>query len=415
MAKLRVKHVHDIVDGKSGGPPGYLGLLSRALTLDDLPDDISLQVVRYIPLNTRGRSTSIRSSPLSKMANDLLVVDKHQNDISTRLRAFFTSIRNYLDGISLADCERLFDCDLLFMHNVYGAGKLVELCPEEARNKLVLITHTPKYLIHEQACSFYPDIDEDTLYTNPYVEKLVDYELSIMKSVRMVVWPCVEAQEGYEEWYRQYRAGEAQSTFAETGVSTPNLTIDPAELRKIWTIDKSQRVALFMGRAHRHKGFDKFLDLADMYSKTGRKDWVFVFAGHKPETRRDLSSIRLVGFQPPDAYLAADIFLSLNRHSNFDIGLLQALRLGANIVVFASGGHKHLVKVCPAIHTIPDTDLKACWQHLEEVASEYAESRERQEQFIQIANERFSLRCFVRNHVAVSKEIAARFQKEIFK
>jgi glycosyltransferase involved in cell wall biosynthesis len=414
MAKLRVKHVHDTVDGKSGGPSGYLGLLSRALTLYDLPDDISLLVTRYVPLNTKGRSTSNRRSPLSRMANDLLVVEKNQNEFSASLGAFFASIRNYVDSISLADCERLFDCDLLFVHNVYGAGKLVELCPEEARNKLVLITHTPKYLIHEQACILYPDIDEDILYADPYVGRLVDYELSAMKSARMVVWPCVEAQEGYEEWYRQYHSDEVQSAFAETGVSTPNLTIDSAELRKRWGVDKSQRIALFMGRAHRHKGFDKFLDLADMFNKTGRKDWVFVFAGQKPETKRDLSSIRLVGFQPPDAYVAADIVLTFNRYSNFDIGLLQAMSLGANVVVSASGGHKHLIKVCPAIHTIPDTDLKACWKHLEEVASEYAESKERQKQFIQIANERFSLRCFVRNHVAVSKEIAAGFHGGIF-
>jgi glycosyltransferase involved in cell wall biosynthesis len=409
MAKLSVRHVHDSVDGKSGGPSGYLGFLSRALGLYDLPADVSLQVVGYTPMKTGAGLTSIRNSLPSIMTNNLFAIDEDQDDISATFRAWFTSVRSYLDGITLDDCRRLFDCDLLFVHNVFAAGKLVELCEEVAREKVVLMTHGPKYFAHEAACTVYPDTDEDTLYAAPYIRRLVDYELAVMKAVRMVVWPCIEAQEGYEEWYRQYQSGEVQSAFAETGVPTPDHTVNPAELRRRWEIDRSQRVALFMGRAHKHKGFERFLDLADMFKKTGRKSWIFVFAGHKPETKRDLSSIRTVGFQPSDAYLAADLVLIPNRYSYFDIGILEAMSLGANVVVSASGGHKHLIKACPAIHTIPNTDLKTCWQHLEGVAAEYAESKERQNQFVQIANERFSLRCFAQNHAVVSKTIITRF------
>lgn len=116
------------------------------------------------------------------------------------------------------------------------------------------------------------------------MQQIAQQELAVMKAVNATIWPCEEAQEGYSAWYKLYKAGSVKSLFLETGVPRPEIYVPPSILRKQWGVDSSQFIALFMGRPHPHKGFDKFVDLADYYASSGKSDWVFVFAGRKPNT-----------------------------------------------------------------------------------------------------------------------------------
>lgn len=125
-----------------------------------------------------------------------------------------------------------------------------------------------------------------------------------------------------------------------------------------------------------------------------------------PTLRRSLSAIRNVGYQSDNGsvYLAADLFLCPNRYAYFDIGVLEAMSLGAKIALSPSGGHQHLIRTCPLIPVISE-DKEEAWEHSMKQAAEYRNSSERSIQFKKIWEKDFSLRSLFTNHIVIVQNI----------
>jgi glycosyltransferase involved in cell wall biosynthesis len=220
-----------------------------------------------------------------------------------------------------------------------------------------------------------------------------------MQAARAVLWPCQEAQMGYPAWWELFKAGRVRNVYAETGTIKPVAKASPQAMRKSWGVTPDRRVALFIGRPHAHKGFDRFADWADLNKARGNARWTFVHCGSSVGANRDLSALKLAGYVTDNgaAYLAADLVLIPNRHSYFDLGALEAVSLGAKLALAPSGGHGYLVRTCPSIPAIPDGPAEASWQGLEQLAEEYATGEQRQQALLTAWQERFSLAPFYRN------------------
>ncbi len=324
---------------------------------------------------------------------------------------FEEGLRNWLsdyDGLGDEECRRLLDCDLLVVHSPFLAERLLALAPGRCERSVVLMTHAPAHIALEIGGVMMPDAEEASWRDEPCVRALIEREMRVMRAVRGVLWPVARAQEGYPGWYRLYREGKARSLFVQHAVPCPAPGTTREAMRVRWGVEPRQRVALFMGRPHPHKGFDRFLDWADVQRREGRTDWVFVHAGRDPgRTRRDLSSIRQVGFEADNgaAYLAADLVLNPNRYSYLDFAVMQCLALGAPLALSPTGGHRDVSELCPRIATIPEGAPHEVWPRLREAALSYQAESGWRELFRQTWERHFSPGRWVRDHLDLYRRL----------
>jgi len=309
--------------------------------------------------------------------------------------------------IGRAEASRMFATDLLVVHSTLLAERLIRMCPEQAASKLILMTHSPTFLVHEVAVAGNPGVPEAELRDEPFVRAMVARELEVMQSARAVLWPCAEAQMGYPDWWELFQAGRVRSIYAETGTSRPVPKASSQAMRESWGIAPERKVALFIGRPHAHKGFDRFADWADLNRKRGDSRWTFVHCGNSAGANRDLSAITLAGYVTDNgaAYLAADLILIPNRHSYFDLGALEAISLGGKLALSPSGGHGYLTRTCPSVPVIPDDGAESSWDALEKIAAEYAADERRSQALVAAWQERFSLAPFYRNIASIPDQL----------
>jgi glycosyltransferase involved in cell wall biosynthesis len=401
--------------GPGGGPAGYLLNLRAALALfgtDPGPPRVEIAEVpgewRTPPPVERLRAWVADSVPgIRRLRFEL------RGEFGIRFERAVRDWKIHYMGITRRRALELFACDLLFAHDVLLGERLTRLCPREARDRLVLMTHAPTFAAHQIAAELAPDDSEGAWREEPCVRRARDAELEVMEAVRAVAWPVPSASEGYPGWEGLVRAGHARPLLLRTGVPRPEPLDRPSAVRERWGISPGCRVALFMGRPHPHKGFDRFLDWATHCREQANPDWVFVFAGKPPRhTRRDLSPLRLVGYERDNAgaYLAADLVLIPNRYSYLDIGLLECLALGAPVAASPTGGHRDLIALCPSLPPIPEGCAEMSWPLLEALA-ESAGSAERRARHREAWGLHFSLESFVREHQAAVDAALAPLQR----
>ena len=404
---MKVRHLyHEIKPG--GGPGGYLHNLLEAQRLHGPDDDYELEVSDGAKLRSDARSNLLRL--VRRFRTDLLSQTprfgaRAEHRKNTRV------LIDYLDttyaGITRSDATRFFETDVLIVHSTLLASRLQRLCPEIAARKLVLMTHSPTFLAYELAVAMNPGVPEAELVQEPYVRSLVARELRIMQAARAVLWPCEESQIGYPDWWQLFRDGKTSNVYAETGTQRPSAKASREEMRSAWGVPNDRRVALFIGRAHPHKGFDRFVDWADWNRSRSNREWEFVHCGGASQVARDLSAISEAGYVSDNgaAYLAADLVLIPNTYSYFDLGLLEAISLGTRVAIAPTGGHGYLARRY-SVPTIPDGPAEEVWPTLEVLADEYAKDDSRSLALTNQWQEHFSLDPFYANLKSVPAQLA---------
>jgi len=123
------------------------------------------------------------------------------------------------------------------------------------------------------------------------------------------------------------------------------------KMRKLFGMEENATVLLTMGRAVEEKGFDILLEAIAKSSYLRNNEslyTVIVSKGCTPmkeelmELRRKLGLEKKVIFvdyvkEREDAFAMADIFVSPNRRSAFDLTVLEAMSLGIPVITTASG------------------------------------------------------------------------------
>ena len=408
-----VRHAYFWVK-RGGGAPGYLYYLQQAIERFGCAD----ARVEVRALKRQGRRSSLPRRVLRRLVRPLLgegayplrQVAGHADWVRGLLDLALLKWQDYLDTLTDRDSIReLLECDLVVAHEVCIAERIIQLFPQAA-DKVCLVFHGPTYIAREFVSGLFPYMPEEKLYRDAFIESLCRRELEVMRAIRAVIWPCPEAQEGFPEWCELVRAGKGRSAFAETGTDRLVPQAEPAELRRRWGVPASERAILYMGRPHPHKGWTWFLRLADWYRRQGLSGWQFLFAGQEPHWAFDLTPVRLLGFVRDNgaALLAADLVVVPNEYTFMDLGVLEAMSLGARLAVRATGGNKHLLRVCPALGHIPEGPPEVAWPALEAIASDFAASPDRSAALTKTWESRFSLEPFLRNHEQAALSIVER-------
>jgi glycosyltransferase involved in cell wall biosynthesis len=403
MAAL-VRHVHTRIT-PGGGPQGYLHNLQGAI--GDRKDwgDVRLEVTTLPPMGSIPGSGWVHRTVdfLAQIPGLRRLNYELQGEFALRFKHAVRGWRANYAAVDRGVCEQLLTCDLLVVHDTFLAERLVACSPRESRAKVALVTHAPVFYAHQIAGDILPDAREEEWRDEQVVRSLRRRELATMQSVRAVIWPFTEAQEGYGDWAVLVAAGDARNAFARTGVPRPATASARESTRSSWGVAESDRVALFMGRPHPDKGFGRFLEWAEA-ARRKNSGWTFVFAGQEPKhSRRDLSAIRCLGYQSDNggAYLAADLVVIPNRHAYLDIGLLECLALGVPVAATAVGGHRCVLRLLPPICTIADGEPGEVWSRLEQAAVEMARPESRQAR-VDLWMKLFSPGPFVEEHLAVA-------------
>lgn len=401
-----VRHVHTRIDGR-GGPNGYLWNLRAAVEQHGTPEDLAFEFLEIPPPPAAPRPPAHPTLARIRASIRYRAARLVRSPTEIRFEDDYAHFRTDYAWIDSSAAERFFACDLLCVHDVCLAERLLRLRPRESSRKLLLMTHSPAPNVEEYAEYAYPEID---LSSFPPAVRWNRRDARTMSRVRAVLWPSPGAAQGYPEWRSLEAAGEGRSLYVPTGVPLPSPSSPASAVRARWGVDGGSRVILFMGRPHAHKGYFRVLDWADDCRRRGDSRLVFVHAGQAPAswTARDTSAVRHVGYETDHAaaYLAADLVVFPNERAYLDIGLLECLALGGRLALSPVGGHADVAQLCPEIPLIPDGPPEAvvaflCWTSASfdqrpEVTGVYRALWERE----------FSLRPFVDAHAAAMSRLA---------
>jgi hypothetical protein len=406
-----VRHIVRKIE-PGGGPRGYVEQLRSATArFPEAREGIQFDF-REVPAQPAAAVAPGALAGLftrAKWAGYRRLVGAEQARFAASFQDAWEAERTLFDHLREAEVDDLLRCDLLFVHEVQIARRIAFFRPAEARERLVLLTHSPTFYAHQWVAYLRPEDNHAELAKIDYVRRAVQEELEMMLGVRAVAWPFPEAEEGYREWVKARAEGRGRVVYAPTGVRPPEPGQSVESLHAAWGITAEQKVALFMGRPHPDKGFGPFLEWARA-SAAGHDGWTFVFAG--PEARHfspDLSHVRAVGYVHDNAaaYLAASLVLIPNRFSYLDIGLLECLALGAPVATTATGGHRAVLRLVPEVIDIPQGPAPEAWSAMRQRAEDFA--RQNGSDALRRGwQQHFSPACFVRAHAHASRELLGR-------
>ena len=396
---MLIKHYyHEVKAG--GGPAGYLRnlqLASESRTDTRAHDNILVSDEVALGKGRRASLARIKRRLVSDVVPNVRVGLRPREAVAARFAITVDWLQANYSALSRSDVRRLFECDFAVAHSVILAERMMQLCPVQSSRKLLVMTHSPTFLSHELILTRFPDGEQSELLSMPFVRALTEREQHVMTGARGVIWPCPEAADGYAVLEPSFDLSETNPIYAMTGVAQPRLSTMPQAMRTAWGIEDGQRILLFLGRGHPHKGFGRFVDWADLCSRRGLSEFVFVHGGDAGPTGRDLSSVRRVGFVRDNAaaYLAADLVLIPNLQSYMDIGLLETLSLGTRVAVSPTGGHARLLARHPEIPSIPSGTAEETWPFLRAILDQ----QPRPDRFHDIWRTEYSLHQLIANHL----------------
>lgn len=406
--RLLVRHVHSRIDGR-GGPNGYLWNLRAAVERQGMPEDVRFEFLE-IPAPPPAAPRPPARPFLARMRASLRYRTARlvKSPTEIRFEDDYAHFRADYARIDRAAAERLFACDLLCVHDVCLAERLLRLHPQASSRKLLLMTHSPAPNVEEYAAHAYPDVE---LSSFPPALHWNRRDARTMSRVRAVLWPSPGASQGYPEWRDLEAAGTGRSLYVPTGVPLPAPGTAAPAMRARWGVGDGVQAILLMGRPHAHKGYFRVLDWADHDRRRGDSRLVFVHAGQAPPpwTARDVSALRHVGYESDHAaaYLAADLVVFPNERAYMDIGLLECLALGGRLALSPVGGHADVARLCPEIPLIPDASPETAVSFLRSTCGFYERRPEMAGIFRALWEREFSPRPFVEAHAAAMRGLAA--------
>lgn len=126
---------------------------------------------------------------------------------------------------------------------------------------------------------------------------------------------------------------------------------DPAHLGRIM-LDPAQRHFLFIGRRERIKGFDEMIEGFRLARKLDQR-LVLYIAGAGPALQGEDGVIDLGVLTHPLVWMrSVDAVVSVNRQSYFDRSVIEALGVGANLLISCTYGHRELAGSSSGIHDL---------------------------------------------------------------
>jgi glycosyltransferase involved in cell wall biosynthesis len=291
-------------------------------------------------------------------------------------------------------------------HDLFFAHALVERDPIWAKERLCLMTHAPHFFVRQAAGDFLEDADIPP-GGDHLIRHFIQWEEDVMSGVRAVIWPCPEAMEGYLPSSENGFLG-ARHEFCMTGLARPKASRDRQSVRAEWGVQPEQKVVLFLGRPHPHKGFAAFEQIAALARARGRDDLVFLWGGRERRHKKPSAS-RHLGFVTDNAsaLCAADLNIVPNTVTYMDLGVLEALSLAAALLLSNRGGNRVVAAQVEGLPTFEPEATAAALEAVDHAIGLFQTSQDLRARMMSAWERHFSPEVFLRNHLMLIDRLAA--------
>lgn len=388
-----------------GGPPGYLYNLKKGLETCD-----NSSIIVYSPIESELRVGSLNPSLIRKFGYWL---PKHISKFAHKalfpsfifwiLFFFYEKIvwnlslkKNYWDQINTDDC--------VVCHNAkLGAQALGGL--GKKFSQLWIMPHGPVTYSDEVTESFTEKFGESFL-TKFVSARLNTMELETFNAVSGLILPTKESCASYFTDFPLLRSKFENITFRYVLTGAPQLHSfrERHDIRSDLGIDNKAIVISYFGRFHLHKGFDFFLKVAEKLTEKDQK-YLFLCAGTGDlEKYIDNSKVKNLGWRKDMADLlkASDMILVPNKHSYFDLIILEALSMGKVVLTSDVGGNQYFKEKKMGVVLYKLGNVEEC---LSKIAQSTEELQDLSKHAKASYETYFSIPVFTRNHVALAKSL----------
>lgn len=229
--------------------------------------------------------------------------------------------------------------------------------------KVVYMQHSPTPWVDEVLLGY----GKDENVKNEFANFIESVERSLFQDADYVILPSEHAFDGYVARYANLINDiRRKAIYIPSGVSEPKVKLSRELIRKELGIPENMLVVIYVGRYHQHKGFDIFLDVIKQTNDPSIK-FISMGSGYiKPCQSNNYIDL---GWKtnPHDYIAAADIVLSPNRVTYFDLLPLEAMALGKVILTSPVGGNLDLQMYSKGILLAPQNEAHLYLDIIQEI------------------------------------------------
>jgi len=172
------------------------------------------------------------------------------------------------------------------------------------------------------------------------IERQKEIDIFAFKNANYLIFPCEESVEPYQAFFSYLDINMRKIKYVLTAVPPIEIKTSYHDMKNKLGIDKNVKIIVYIGRKNITKGYDIFCEVAKKFKNN--KKYMFISAGIGNIKSPSQNNFIDIGWtdEPGSLLNIADVVLIPNRSTYFDIGVIQALSLGKQIITTLTGGNK---------------------------------------------------------------------------
>jgi hypothetical protein len=284
------------------------------------------------------------------------------------LHAFFSERVEYRDYINLysENLGVIKRSKIVHFHETKALYYFFKYNASLAREKIILLTShnpAPTYKEVENNCL-------DNKMNKSIVKILVGRQYSkdvfSFKNADYIVFPNKGSTSPYDAFFKENNINiNHRFKYLITGTEEIYPKISREIYREKLNIPSDKLLVGYIGRKIDIKGYDLFCGLHDYFKDNSKIH--FISAGTGPIECKHMQSIGWTD-DPSSFVNALDILIVPNKNTYFDLGVIQALSIGTNVLTTNTGGNVWFEK--KGILHLSEPDLNSLAHHLEVLINE---------------------------------------------
>lgn len=335
---------------RHGGPYSYLFHLKEGLK--DLNHSISFLSDDLKP--ALANKTSNQSPSLLKKIIGKFIPAKWKNNY--KARNWFRQLKNKRPAVSH---DYINQFDILHFHETNDIWHYLHLL-NNFKGKILLTSHTPK--------PYHLELIEDVWNISPadlskkMFNKLEQVDWFAFEKTNIIVSACKEATESYHSFWPEFSniTRHKKFHFIPTGIKKQIASTTATDIRKQFNIPETAFVFCFTGRKSEVKGFGLLVDAAKIILDKNTTAYFFIIGNRDSlPAMKNTRWIETGWTDDPQSFISAsDLVVIPNRHTYFDLSVLETLSLSKPMLLSYTGGNKYFKQFqSPGIfYHNPDTE-----------------------------------------------------------
>lgn len=401
------------LNSRSGGPTGYLSTLFEGLsTLFNGAEVELISQPKPSQEHLPGAWGLPDGVPLFSEINNLYkYAALVENNKTLEEASYFAEMDKFRISDVAAKQIKKQCYEAIHAHTTVDLLKLHFSLTREGRRhvtKLILTSHCPEAPAKEWSEVAFANGADSQVAQKLYEVYTVLDRLAFMFA-DVLIFPCLEAMEPYRgsipDFDRLYRHKPVY--FVPTGSKTMPVKASRKDVRQKLGLSNAF-VLGYIGRHNVVKGYDRLERLAEKLFQ--KYDDVSILVGGKAGPLPTVEHPRWIEYgwtkTPGDLVNAADVFVVPNQATYFDLIVLEALSLGAILILSRTGGNRYFEGKSSGIFLFSDdNEFMDIVAHLRAIPQEKYEALKQQNKALFEKN--YTEEVFAQRYLNVLKEITA--------